>query len=59
VTTGSLIYLIDNTLDGPGRQPSRTASCFGRMREEVEILTEPFTLFLSSALSRFALPILF
>jgi GMP synthase (glutamine-hydrolysing) len=42
VTTGSLIYLIDNTLDGQGASPRELRAVLGRMREEVEILTEPF-----------------
>ena len=42
MTTGSLIYLIDNTLDGRGASPRELRAVLGRMREEVEILTEPF-----------------
>jgi GMP synthase (glutamine-hydrolysing) len=42
VTTGSLIYLIDNTLDGQGASPRELRAVLGRVREGVEILTEPF-----------------
>jgi GMP synthase (glutamine-hydrolysing) len=42
VTTESLIYLIDNTLDGQGASPRELRAVLGRMREGVEILTEPF-----------------
>jgi GMP synthase (glutamine-hydrolysing) len=42
VTTDSLIYLIDNTLDGQGASPRELRAVLGRMREGVEILTEPF-----------------
>lgn len=42
MTKGSLIYLIDNTLDGQGPSPRELRAVLGRMREEVEILTEPF-----------------
>jgi len=42
VTTDSLIYLIDNTLDGRGASPRELRAVLGRMREGVEILTEPF-----------------
>jgi GMP synthase (glutamine-hydrolysing) len=42
VTTASLIYLIDNTLDGQGASPRELRAVLGRMREGVEILTEPF-----------------
>jgi GMP synthase (glutamine-hydrolysing) len=42
VTTASLIYLIDNTLDGQGASPRELRAVLGRLREGVEILTEPF-----------------
>ena len=42
MTTESLIYLIDNTLDGQGASPRELRAVLGRMREGVEILTEPF-----------------
>lgn len=42
LTTDSLIYLIDNTLDGQGASPRELRAVLGRMREGVEILTEPF-----------------
>jgi GMP synthase (glutamine-hydrolysing) len=42
VTTNSLIYLIDNTLDGQGASPRELRAVLGRMRAGVEILTEPF-----------------
>jgi GMP synthase (glutamine-hydrolysing) len=42
VTTTSLIYLVDNTLDGQGASPRELRAVLGRMREGVEILTEPF-----------------
>ena len=38
----SLIYLIDNTLDGQGASPRELRGVLGRMREGLEILTEPF-----------------
>jgi GMP synthase (glutamine-hydrolysing) len=38
----SLIYLIDNTLDGQGASPRELRSVLGRMREGAEILTEPY-----------------
>ena len=37
-----LIYLIDNTLDGQGPSPRELRAVLGRMREGVEILTEPY-----------------
>ncbi len=37
-----LIYLIDNTLDGQGASPRELRAVLGRMREGLEILTEPF-----------------
>jgi GMP synthase (glutamine-hydrolysing) len=42
VTKASLIYLVDNTLDGQGASPRELRAVLGRMREGVEILTEPF-----------------
>ena len=42
MTTTSLIYLIDNTLDGQGASPRELRSVLSRMREGVEILTEPY-----------------
>lgn len=38
----SLIYLIDNTLDGEGASPRELRSTLGRMREGLEILIEPY-----------------
>jgi GMP synthase (glutamine-hydrolysing) len=38
----SLIYLIDNTIDGQGPSPRELRAVLGRMREGLEILTEPF-----------------
>jgi GMP synthase (glutamine-hydrolysing) len=37
-----LIYLVDNTLDGQGASPRELRAVLGRMREGVEILTEPY-----------------
>ncbi len=37
-----LIYLIDNTIDGQGASPRELRAVLGRMRPEVEILTESF-----------------
>ena len=42
MTTNSLIYVIDNTLDGQGASPRELRAVLGLMREGVEILTEPF-----------------
>lgn len=42
VTINSLIYLVDNTIDGQGASPRELRAVLGRMREGVEILTEPF-----------------
>ena len=42
MTSTSLIYLIDNTLDGQGASPRELRAVLGRMREGVEILTEPY-----------------
>jgi GMP synthase (glutamine-hydrolysing) len=38
----SLIYLVDNTLDGQGASPRELRAVLGRMCEGVEILTEPY-----------------
>ena len=38
----SLIYLVDNTLDGQGASPRELRSVLGRVSEGAEILTEPF-----------------
>jgi GMP synthase (glutamine-hydrolysing) len=38
----SLIYLVDNTIDGQGPSPRELRAVLGRMREGLEILTEPF-----------------
>ncbi|MEP6743752.1 MAG: gamma-glutamyl-gamma-aminobutyrate hydrolase family protein [bacterium] len=37
-----LIYLIDNTIDGQGASPRELRAVLGRMRQGLEILTEPF-----------------
>ena len=37
----SLIYLVDNTLDGQGASPRELRAVLSRLREGVEILTEP------------------
>ncbi|MCM3906375.1 MAG: gamma-glutamyl-gamma-aminobutyrate hydrolase family protein [Pyrinomonadaceae bacterium] len=37
-----LIYLVDNTIDGQGASPRELRAVLGRLRPEVEILTEPF-----------------
>ena len=42
MTSTSLIYLIDNTLDGQGASPRELRAVLSRMREGVEILTEPY-----------------
>jgi GMP synthase (glutamine-hydrolysing) len=42
VTATSLLYLIDNTIDGQGASPRELRAVLGRMREGLEILTEPF-----------------
>jgi GMP synthase (glutamine-hydrolysing) len=42
VSTDSLIYLIDNTLDGQGASPRELRAVLGRVWDGVEILTEPF-----------------
>lgn len=38
----SLVYLIDNTLDGQGASPRELRSTLGRMRVGLEILIEPY-----------------
>jgi GMP synthase (glutamine-hydrolysing) len=38
----SLVYLIDNTIDGQGASPRELRAVLGRVREGLEILTEPF-----------------
>jgi GMP synthase (glutamine-hydrolysing) len=38
----SLIYLVDNTLDGQGASPRELRAVLNRMQEGLEILTEPF-----------------
>lgn len=38
----SLVYLIDNTIDGRGASPRELRGTLGRMREGLEIVTEPF-----------------
>lgn len=40
--TATLIYLIDNTIDGQGDSPRELRAVLGRMRAGLEILTEPF-----------------
>ena len=42
MTTDSLIYLIDNTLDGRGASPRELRAVLGRVQDGVEILTEPY-----------------
>jgi len=42
VTSASLIYLIDNTLEGQGASPRELRAVLSRMHEGVEILTEPY-----------------
>ncbi len=42
MSEASLIYLIDNTLDGQGASPRELRAVLGRMCEGVEILTEPY-----------------
>jgi GMP synthase (glutamine-hydrolysing) len=37
-----LIYLVDNTINGQGASPRELRAVLGRLRPEVEILTEPF-----------------
>lgn len=38
----SLIYLVDNTLDGQGASPRELRSVLGRVCDGIEILTEPY-----------------
>ena len=38
----SLIYLVDNTIDGQGASPRELRAALGRIAEGAEILTEPF-----------------
>jgi GMP synthase (glutamine-hydrolysing) len=38
----SLIYLVDNTLDGQGPSPRELRATLGRMRDGLEILIEPY-----------------
>ena len=38
----SLVYLIDNTLDGKGPSPHELRDALGRVREGLEILIEPY-----------------
>lgn len=38
----SLVYLIDNTLDGQGASPRELRAALGRLAEGLEILTEPY-----------------
>lgn len=38
----SLIYLVDNTIDGQGASPRELRAALGRIAEGVEILIEPF-----------------
>jgi len=38
----SLVYLIDNTLDGQGPSPRELRATLGRMREGLEVLIEPY-----------------
>ena len=42
MTSASLIYLIDNTLEGQGASPRELRAVLSRMHEGVEILTEPY-----------------
>ena len=42
MTATSLLYLIDNTIDGQGPSPRELRAVLGRLREGLEILTEPF-----------------
>ena len=42
MTAASLIYLIDNTIHGQGDSPRELRAVLGRMRQGLEILTEPF-----------------
>ena len=38
----SLVYLIDNTIDGQGASPRELRAALSRMQEGLEILTEPY-----------------
>ena len=38
----SLIYLVDNTIDGQGASPRELRAALSRIAEGVEVLTEPF-----------------
>lgn len=40
--SASLIYLIDNTIDGQGASPRELRAALSRIADGVEILTEPF-----------------
>jgi GMP synthase (glutamine-hydrolysing) len=40
--SASLIYLVDNTIDGQGASPRELRAVLGRMREGIELLTDPF-----------------
>lgn len=40
--TASLVYLIDNTLDGQGPSPRELRATLGRMRQGLETLIEPY-----------------
>jgi GMP synthase (glutamine-hydrolysing) len=42
VMAASLIYLVDNTLDGHGASPRELRSTLGRMHEGLEVLIEPY-----------------
>jgi GMP synthase (glutamine-hydrolysing) len=41
--SASLIYLIDNTLEGHGASPRELRGALGRMSDGLEILTEPYS----------------
>ncbi|HWN08775.1 MAG TPA: gamma-glutamyl-gamma-aminobutyrate hydrolase family protein [Pyrinomonadaceae bacterium] len=40
--SASLVYLIDNTIDGQGASPRELRAGLERVREQLEILTEPY-----------------
>lgn len=40
--SASLVYLIDNTIDGQGASPRELRAGLERVREKLEILTEPY-----------------
>ena len=42
MTSASLIYLIDNTLEGQGASPRELRAVLSRIHEGMEILTEPY-----------------